>query len=119
MSNRPGFLLIEIIIALALLSGVASIIAYHQWYACAWTREARVQLAAVNAARDTLEQCLLHHTLRQREGVVVRRIRAPQPRSSMYALSDQNFVMVQAVCQWQSVFGDEKKTTISTGMVVA
>lgn len=55
MANSTGFFLIEVMIALALLMGIAGTLAMYQWHTARTYQESQKRLQGLNAARDALE----------------------------------------------------------------
>jgi len=58
--SRNGFFLIELLVALAILSGLLLVVSSQVWQTIRWQKEAEMRLSALNSAMTMLDQTVVH-----------------------------------------------------------
>ena len=118
MLNRAGFFLIEIMIALAVLSGIAGVAATYQWQAVRAYQDSYLRLRALNAAREALESilslgCMPAQCFNEVDGIAVTcRVAQAAPRlegslgaPGAFVTKPSNLACVEVTATWESLSG--------------
>jgi type II secretory pathway pseudopilin PulG len=113
VANCAGFFLIEVMVALALLSGIAGIVATYQWHAARAYQESHIRVEALNAARDVLESIVATgrmsiQRLNESDRIVVTCsvVQAvPHLTGNLDFLPPNGLVCIEVTAAWQSFSG--------------
>ena len=125
MTNRikhdraPGFLLIEVLIAILTFCVVSMIVSYHVWTETVLHKEAQNRLQALSLASNQLERILMQQRMplshEEHDGFTIRLQSKPLHTTRHMPLMSADLCTVHEVTvSWQSICGDEKTLTLAT-----
>ena len=124
--SKTGFLLIELMMAVAMLTIIASTVAYYQWNTLQLYFDARLRLEAFNNARSTLELIAVEkntsHVVQKSDDVFISCQKMDE--YSLPILSGfshkfcENFAFIQVEAKWKSVNNQEQSVILISGSML-
>ena len=125
MTNRikhgqaPGFLIVEVLIAVLIFCVVSMIVSYHVWTETVLHKEAQNRLQALSLASNQLERVLMQQRMplshEEYDGFTIRLQSKPLYTTRHMPLMSADLCTVHEVTvSWQSICGDEKTLTLAT-----
>jgi Tfp pilus assembly protein PilW len=127
--NHSGFLLMELLIAVAILVAVSGVVAYYFNAISLWNREVGMRLRAINEVSCLYERCaqakkIIESAAPLPSGMVVhaQEISVPLiPDTPLLIGQDKDspipFTLLKIQATWKSGQGEEKKYAIVSGFV--
>lgn len=128
---KQGFLLIELVISIALLSSIAATLAYYQWHTVLLYQEATMYTKVLHAATNWLEEIVETQQLPSKnnvehQGYTLRlsHVQLPVPTFSNNSIKklvgkdNPHFAYVKLDVTWQSLTGKQKNCAITTGCIL-
>ncbi|MCX5922021.1 MAG: type II secretion system protein [Candidatus Dependentiae bacterium] len=117
-NRTQGFLLIELMAALALLSGATVISAYFYAQIATWHHEARRYLEATTLAGSVLEKAMIEGVMPKKQGIEKEPFIVSWHTQSLKDAQKgmEHFTIVEVDVTWQTMAGNKKSVTIVSGL---
>jgi len=119
---QKGFLLLEIMISLVILTSMAGVLASYQWQIARWQADARKKLQAVTSASEQLDQLFKKGAKAPAlpKGITVQSQVQPYPIVPITGLEQGDlgafYERITVTATWHDVGGQKHTLTLSSGV---
>jgi len=124
-NGRPGFLLIEIMIAFFIMTSMTLVIAHYQGRIAQWQRDISLRLHAIDTLRSYLDSITSSQTLPQIHSLELDNFTIryniksySEPIKNLTTKFSKKFHIIDATISWKSTLNKETSIAVRTGIYV-